>query len=90
MDDTGDEGFAGTALAISPDGKELALGLVNGHVNLYDLPTLEFKSILVRFTAPVLGLDYGMEGEVMWEPALRSLFVRWFGAERVNPCCLIR
>lgn len=66
VDDDGDEGLAVTAIAVSPDGQELALGLRNGDVKLYELPSLEFKSILTRFTAPVLGLHYGMkDGGVM-------------------------
>lgn len=64
--DEGDEGFAVTAVAVSPGGEEVALGLRNGDVKLYELPSLEFKSNLTRFTAPVLGLDYGMKnGRVM-------------------------
>lgn len=65
VDDDGDEGLAVTAVAVSPDGLELALGLRNGSVNLYEMPSLEFKSILTRFTARVLGLSYGMDGTVM-------------------------
>lgn len=65
VDDDGDDGLAVTALATSPAGDELALGLRNGSVNLYTTPSLDFKSILTRFTAPVLGLDYGMDGTVM-------------------------
>lgn len=65
-EDTGDEGFAVTAVAVSTDGKELAVGLRNGNVQLYELPSLAFKSMLTRFTAPVLGLHYGMkDGGVM-------------------------
>lgn len=64
--DTGNEDFAVTAVAASPSGDELAVGLRNGDVKLYELPSLEFKSMLTRFTAPVLGLDYGMrDGGVM-------------------------
>lgn len=59
--DTGDDGFAVTAVAVSPLGDEVAVGLKNGDVKLYELPSLEFKSMITRFTAPVLGLDYGME-----------------------------
>lgn len=51
-----------TALAVSPAGDELAVGLRNGDVKLYDLPSFTFKSNLTRFTAPVLGLAYGMDG----------------------------
>lgn len=65
IDDDGDDGLAVTALTTSPNGDELAIGLRNGSVNLYDPVSLEFKSILTRFTAPVLGLDYGMGGSVM-------------------------
>lgn len=66
VEDSGDEGLAVTALAVSPAGDELALGLRNGDVKLFELPSLELKSILTRFTAPVLGLHYGMEnGGVM-------------------------
>lgn len=60
-DDTGDDGFAVTAVAASPLGDEVAVGLKNGDVKLYELPSLELKSMITRFTAPVLGLDYGME-----------------------------
>lgn len=64
--DTGDEGWAVTAVALSPSGDELAVGTKNGDVKLYELPSLAFKSMLTRFTAPVLGLDYGMkDGGVM-------------------------
>lgn len=64
--DTGDDGFSVTAVATSPFGEELAVGLKNGDVKLYELPSLEFKTMLTRFTAPVLGLDYGMkDGGVM-------------------------
>lgn len=59
--DTGDDGFSVTAVAVSPLGDEVAVGLKNGDVKLYELPSLEFKSMITRFTAPVLGLDYGME-----------------------------
>lgn len=53
-------------MAVSPLADELAVGLKNGDVKLFELPSLEFKSILTRFTAPVLGLDYGMkDGAVM-------------------------
>ena len=62
VDDSGDEGLAVTALAVSPTGDELAVGLRNGDVKLHDLPSLAFKSNLTRFTAPVLGLAYGMDG----------------------------
>lgn len=66
INDTGDEGLAVTAVAASPFGEELAVGLRNGDVKLYELPSLEFKTMLTRFTAPVLGLDYGMkDGGVM-------------------------
>ncbi|CAM9358458.1 unnamed protein product, partial [Hapterophycus canaliculatus] len=59
--DTGDEDLAVTAVAVSPLADELAVGLRNGDVKLYELPSLAFKSMLTRFTAPVLGLDYGMK-----------------------------
>ncbi|CAM9946233.1 unnamed protein product, partial [Ectocarpus fasciculatus] len=74
--DEGDEGFAVTAVAVSPAGDELAVGLRNGDVKLYGLPKLDFKSMLTRFTAPVLGLAYGMkDGDVIAacseEPGIR-------------------
>lgn len=59
--DTGDDGLAVTAVAVSPLGDEVAVGLKNGDVKLYELPSLEFKSMITRFTAPVLGLHYGMK-----------------------------
>ncbi|CAN0475955.1 unnamed protein product, partial [Discosporangium mesarthrocarpum] len=51
-----------SALAVSPDQSELAVGLEDGSVKLYELPSMEFKSNLTRFTARVLGLDYGGRG----------------------------
>lgn len=65
VNDDGDEGCAVTAVTVSPDAEELAVGLRNGSVNLYELRSLEFKSMITRFTAPVLCLDYGMDGAVM-------------------------
>ncbi|CAN0440962.1 unnamed protein product [Laminaria digitata] len=59
--DDGDEGLAVTALAVSPGGEEVALGLRNGDVRLYDLPSMEFRENLTRFTAPVLGLHYSVK-----------------------------
>ncbi|CAN0073069.1 unnamed protein product, partial [Scytosiphon promiscuus] len=60
-EDTGDENLAATAVAVSPLADELAVGTKNGDVKLFELPSLEFKSMLTRFTAPVLGLAYGMK-----------------------------
>lgn len=65
VNDEGDDGLAVTALTTSPKGDELALGLQNGAIHLFAIPSLEFKSILMRFTAPVLGIDYGMDSAVM-------------------------
>ncbi|CAN0478000.1 unnamed protein product, partial [Ectocarpus sp. 12 AP-2014] len=76
VNDDGDEGLAVTAVAVSPAGDELAVGLRNGDVKLHGLPKLDFKSMLTRFTAPVLGLAYGMkDGDVIAacseEPGIR-------------------
>lgn len=40
-----------TCIAVSPDGAEMAVGLANGSVSLYDYTTGDFKNTVTRFAA---------------------------------------